>query len=593
MLGYICKYAPIEVFESMGVEMKRIDPQVTNFTQADMKMHPNICSFAKGVLEDVMAGGYEGVILTTCCDSIRRLYDVLKQELPDRFIYILDTPRITKDAGIALYEGRIRKMIEAYEAFSGKTFEEEKLANILRKKKKEQSISLGESGCGEDAASEAGTGRRAFRRKNIGLIGARANESIVQILQEKNANLAFDLTCTGLKRKYLLEPEQVLTGYTRGLLSQFPCMRMEAASGRDELIERYAGSVDGVIYHTVQFCDNYSYEYAWLKKRLDRPMLALETDYTKQSYGQILTRIEAFLESLGQPPESAKREMSRQQDGAAQEGERTQGKENSGNMYVMGIDSGSTSTNAVIMDGDRKIVASAVVRTGAKSGESAQRILDEVLSEAGLKREDISWIVSTGYGRVSIPFADENVTEISCHGRGAHYFNPAVRTILDIGGQDSKAIRLNEKGEVADFVMNDKCAAGTGRFLEMIARSLEVDVDELGSIALQSKEDIEITSMCSVFAESEVISLIANNREKTDIANGICRAVANKSYSLLKRVGLEAEFMMTGGVAKNAGVVRAVEEKLGTKLYICPEPEIVGAAGAALYALDKVDRFLS
>ena len=593
MLGYICKYAPIEVFESMGVEMKRIDPQVTNFTQADMKMHPNICSFAKGVLEDVMAGGYEGVILTTCCDSIRRLYDVLKQELPDRFIYILDTPRITKDAGITLYEGRIRKMIEAYEAFSGKTFEEEKLADILRKKKKEQSISLGESGCGEDAASEAGTGRRAFRRKNIGLIGARANESIVQILQEKNANLAFDLTCTGLKRKYLLEPEQVLTGYTRGLLSQFPCMRMEAASGRDELIERYAGSVDGVIYHTVQFCDNYSYEYAWLKKRLDRPMLALETDYTKQSYGQILTRIEAFLESLGQPPESAKREMSRQQDGAAQEGERTQGKENSGNMYVMGIDSGSTSTNAVIMNGDRKIVASAVVRTGAKSGESAQRILDEVLSEAGLKREDISWIVSTGYGRVSIPFADENVTEISCHGRGAHYFNPAVRTILDIGGQDSKAIRLNEKGEVADFVMNDKCAAGTGRFLEMIARSLEVDVDELGSIALQSKEDIEITSMCSVFAESEVISLIANNREKTDIANGICRAVANKSYSLLKRVGLEAEFMMTGGVAKNAGVVRAVEEKLGTKLYICPEPEIVGAAGAALYALDKVDRFLS
>ncbi len=593
MLGYICKYAPIEVFESMGVEMKRIDPQVTNFTQADMKMHPNICSFAKGVLEDVMAGGYEGVILTTCCDSIRRLYDVLKQELPDRFIYILDTPRITKDAGIALYEGRIRKMIEAYEAFSGKTFEEEKLANILRKKKKEQSISLGESGCGEDAASEAGTGRRAFRRKNIGLIGARANESIVQILQEKNANLAFDLTCTGLKRKYLLEPEQVLTGYTRGLLSQFPCMRMEAASGRDELIERYAGSVDGVIYHTVQFCDNYSYEYAWLKKRLDRPMLALETDYTKQSYGQILTRIEAFLESLGQAPERTKRETSRQQDGAAQEGERTQGKENSGNMYVMGIDSGSTSTNAVIMDGDHKIVASAVVRTGAKSGESAQRILDEVLSEAGLKREDISWIVSTGYGRVSIPFADENVTEISCHGRGAHYFNPAVRTILDIGGQDSKAIRLNEKGEVADFVMNDKCAAGTGRFLEMIARSLEVDVDELGSIALQSKEDIEITSMCSVFAESEVISLIANNREKTDIANGICRAVANKSYSLLKRVGLEAEFMMTGGVAKNAGVVRAVEEKLGTKLYICPEPEIVGAAGAALYALDKVDRFSS
>lgn len=554
MLGYICKYAPIEAFQSMGVEMKRIEPEVTNFTQADMKMHPNICSFAKGVLEDVLAGDYEGIILTTCCDSIRRLYDVLKEELPDKFIYILDTPRITKDAGITLYEGRIRKMIQAYEAFAGKTFEEEKLAEILETKQKEQSISLKE------------------HVLNIGIVGARANASIARILEERGANVAFDITCTGLRRKYLLEPDQVLTGYTRGLLSQFPCMRMEAAAGRDELIEKYARSVDGIIYHTVQFCDNYSYEYAWLKKVLDAPMLQLETDYTKQSYGQVLTRIEAFLESLDSGKEKRR---------PAPKGEKK-------DMYVMGIDSGSTSTNAVIMDGERNIVASSVVRTGAKSGESAQRILGEILEKAGLKREDISWIVSTGYGRVSIDFADENVTEISCHGRGAHYFNPSVRTILDIGGQDSKAIHLNEAGEVTDFVMNDKCAAGTGRFLEMIARTLEIDVDELGPEALRSTEDIEITSMCSVFAESEVISLIANNKEKADIANGVCRAIAGKAYSLLKRVGMEETFMMTGGVAKNPGVVRAVEEKIQSRLYICPEPEIVGAAGAALYALDKM-----
>ena len=550
MLGYICKYAPIEVFRSMGVEMKRIEPEVANFTQADMKMHPNICSFAKGVLEDVLAGDYEGVILTTCCDSIRRLYDVLTEELPDRFIYILDTPRITKDAGVTLYEKRIWKMIRAYEAFSGKHFEEEKLAELLKTRQKEQAISLKEHAL------------------NIGIVGARANENIARILEEKGANVAFDITCTGLRRKYLLEPDQVMTGYTRGLLSQFPCMRMEAAAGRDELIEKYARSVDGIIYHTVQFCDNYSYEYAWLKKVLDAPMLQLETDYTKQSYGQVLTRIEAFLESLDSGKEKRR---------PAPKGEKK-------DMYVMGIDSGSTSTNAVIMDGERNIVASSVVRTGAKSGESARRILGEILEKAGLKREDISWIVSTGYGRVSIDFADENVTEISCHGRGAHYFNPSVRTILDIGGQDSKAIHLNEAGEVTDFVMNDKCAAGTGRFLEMIARTLE----DLGPEALRSTEDIEITSMCSVFAESEVISLIANNKEKADIANGVCRAIAGKAYSLLKRVGMEETFMMTGGVAKNPGVVRAVEEKIQSRLYICPEPEIVGAAGAALYALDKM-----
>lgn len=552
MLGYICKYAPVEVFESMGVQMERIEPDVTNFNQAEIRMHPNICSFAKGVLEEVMSGGYEGVILTTCCDSIRRLYDVLRQEFPEKFIYMLDTPRITKDAGITLYEQRMKEMIRAYEEFSGRVFEEEKFCEYLKGKEEEQQLSVKNGAV------------------NIGIIGARANESIQTILKENGANVAFDLTCTGLSRKLLVDESDVMEGYTRGLLSQFPCMRMEQAANRDELIRRYVGSVDGIIYHTVQFCDNYAYEYAWLKDWLERPMLLLETDYTRQSSGQIRTRIEAFLESLA--PEKGRAEKRRKGDGA---------------MYVMGIDSGSTSTNAVIMDQDRKIRAFSVVRTGAKSGVSADRVLQEVLKKAGLVREDISWIVSTGYGRVSIEFADENVTEISCHGKGAHYFNPKIRTILDIGGQDSKAIRLSDTGEVKDFVMNDKCAAGTGRFLEMIARTLEVSLDELGAIALTSKEKIEITSMCSVFAESEVISLIANNKEKADIADGVCHAIANKAFGLLRRVGMEPEFMMTGGVAKNPGVVRAVEEKIGSKLYICEEPEIVGAAGAALYALEK------
>ena len=553
MLGYICKYAPVEIFESMGVEMKRIEPNVTNFNQAEIRMHPNICSFAKGVLEEMMSGEYEGVILTTCCDSIRRLYDVLREEFPDKFIYMLDTPRITKDAGITLYEQRILDMIHEYEDFSGKTFSEEGFLNYIRGLQEQQQYAVKD------------------HTLNIGIIGARANESIKKILKENNANVAFDLTCTGLGRKILVDENELLTAYTRGLLSQFPCMRMEQAANRDELIRRSAGSVDGIIYHTVQFCDNYAYEYAWLKDWLDRPMLLLETDYTRQSSGQIRTRIEAFLESLR--PESSQPEKQKKGDKA---------------MYVIGIDSGSTSTNAVVMDQDRKIRAFSVVRTGAKSGVSADRALKEVLEKAGLTREDISLIVSTGYGRVSIEFADENVTEISCHGKGAHYFNPKIRTILDIGGQDSKAIRLNENGEVKDFVMNDKCAAGTGRFLEMIARTLEVSLDELGAIALTSKEKIEITSMCSVFAESEVISLIANNKEKADIADGVCHAIANKAFGLLRRVGMEPEFMMTGGVAKNPGVVRAVEEKIGSKLYICEEPEIVGATGAALYALERV-----
>lgn len=256
--------------------------------------------------------------------------------------------------------------------------------------------------------------------------------------------------------------------------------------------------------------------------------------------------------------------------------------------YVLGIDSGSTSTNAVIMDGNKKIIAKGSVRTGAKTSGSAEKILEDILKTAGLKREDLSMIVSTGYGRVSIPFADMNVTEISCHGRGARYFDPDVRTILDIGGQDSKAIRLNADGEVTDFVMNDKCAAGTGRFLEAMARTLEMDISELGPISLKSTENVTISSMCTVFAESEVISLIAQNREKADIANGVHEAISGKAMSLLRRVGLEPGYMMTGGVAKNVGVIHCLEEKLGSPLFICDDPEIVGATGAALYALDKI-----
>ena len=526
MLGYICKYAPVEIFESMGVEMSRIEPDVTNFNQAEIRMHPNICSFAKGVLEEMMSKDYEGVILTTCCDSIRRLYDVLREEFPEKFIYMLDTPCITKDAGVTLYEQRIRAMIREYEAFSGKTFREDTFRSYLEGLREEQQYAVKD------------------HTVNIGIIGARANDSIKKILKENHANVAFDLTCTGLGRKILVEEKELLTGYTRGLLSQFPCMRMEQAANRDELIRRSAGSVDGIIYHTVQFCDNYAYEYAWIREWMDRPLLLLETDYTRQSSGQIRTRIEAFLESLN--PERGRTEKQRKGDGT---------------MYVIGIDSGSTSTNAVVMDQDKKIKAFSVVRTGAKSGVSADRALHEVLEKAGLAREDISLIVSTGYGRVSIEFADENVTEISCHGKGAHYFNPSIRTILDIGGQDSKAIRLNENGEVKDFVMNDKCAAGTGRFLEMIARTLEVSLDELGKIALTSTEKIEITSMCSVFAESEVISLIANNKEKADIADGVCHAIANKAFGLLRRVGMEPDFMMTGGVAKNPGSGREDRRK--------------------------------
>lgn len=569
MLGYVCKYTPMELFESMGTDIKRLTPSVTDFNHADTLMHANICSYTKAVLEEVMEQDYDGVILTTCCDSIRRLYDTLKNQFPDKFFFLLDIPRKVNDFAVTLYEKQLREMLSAYEAFSGKKFDEQKFLSMMLNK-----AALTKAEAKKNAAEI--TTDVSKTSVNIGIMGARCNNEIRELLTSHQANILFDLTCTGISRDFTVAKENVLNSYAAALLNQIPCMRMLKAASRETLLDGFTDRLDGIVYHTVKFCDSYSYEYADFKQRLNLPFLLVETDSTKQCAGQIRTRVEAFVEEL------------KVKKGYSLTGQNKKSIRKGDTLYTLGIDSGSTSTNAVILDENKNIRAFSVVRTGAKSSQSADAALEDVLKKAGLTQEDISIIVSTGYGRVSIPFADKTVTEISCHGKGAHFLFPDVHTILDIGGQDSKAIRLNDNGEVVDFVMNDKCAAGTGRFLEMMARSLEISLDELGPVSLQSKEDIEISSMCSVFAESEVISLIAQNKEIADIAHGIHKAIAGKAMSLLKRVGLNGGFMMTGGVAKNPGVVAVLEEQLGEKLNIYEEPEIVGALGAALYGVEEM-----
>lgn len=206
----------------------------------------------------------------------------------------------------------------------------------------------------------------------------------------------------------------------------------------------------------------------------------------------------------------------------------------------------------------------------------------------GLTREDIDALVTTGYGRTAIESGDKSITEITCHARGAHYLNPDVRTVIDIGGQDSKVIRLDETGAVVNFVMNDKCAAGTGRFLEMMARTMEMDLDQMSVTGLDYQEDITISSMCTVFAESEVVSLIAQNKAPDDIVHGLNKAVAAKTAALVQRVGGEEKYMMTGGVSKNQGLVQTLEEKLSAKLVISENAQLCGALGAALYAADMI-----
>ena len=249
--------------------------------------------------------------------------------------------------------------------------------------------------------------------------------------------------------------------------------------------------------------------------------------------------------------------------------------------YSIGIDSGSTATKGILL-ADGVITRRFLVPTPFRPATAITEAW-ETLRE-GL--ETTPFLTLTGYGRQLVDFADKQVTEISCHGLGARFLAPATRAVIDIGGQDSKVIRLNEDGSVKNFVMNDKCAAGTGRFLEMMAKTMEMSLDELSQVGLSYQEDITISSMCTVFAESEVVSLIAQNKHTDDIVHGLNKAVAAKTASLVKRVGGEEAYMMTGGVAQNKGLVKTLEERLGTSLVISPKSQLCGALGAALFAAD-------
>lgn len=252
-------------------------------------------------------------------------------------------------------------------------------------------------------------------------------------------------------------------------------------------------------------------------------------------------------------------------------------------IYI-GIDSGSTSTNVAAIDGRGSLAAWSIVRTGARAATAAENALKDVKSQLGPRAALIAKIVGTGYGREFISFADSTKTEISCHAHGAHFADPAARTVIDIGGQDSKIICLDEDGNVMNFVMNDKCAAGTGRFLEMMAHTLEIDMPSMGEEGLHWKKDLTISSTCTVFAESEVVGLIAENTDTGDIIHALNKSVASRTCGMVKRVRGEGPFMMTGGVAKNAGVAKEIERRLGEPLRIMEHPDLIGAIGAALFA---------
>ena len=560
MIYYVCKYAPIELFKAFGQECAVLEEMPENFDRSDKIAHANLCGFGKSVIQAVLEGKVEELILVNCCDSMRRVYDIVKSTGKCKFLYMLDLPHEDNECENEKFAEALIKLRGAYEKYSGRPFNRDLFIRSFAQPEEE-------------------------KKPYIGLLGVHVSSILEHTIRE-NMNMDVEnMTCSA-GRKLVILPEHIenmdektmFLAYAESILGQMPCYRMNNSTRRNQLF--LDPKLKGIIYHTIKFCDYYGFEYASIKKNVKVPLLKIETDFTSQSAGQLLTRIQAFAETV---------EGSDDMDPAKGISEEAKQKMKSGVYYVAGIDSGSTSTDVVILDQDGKIKSTMIIPTGGGAMMSAEKSLEKAVEKAGIDKDDIVRIVTTGYGRAYIDSGDDSITEITCHAKGAHYLNPNVRTVIDIGGQDIKAISIDENGAVKNFLMNDKCAAGTGRFLEMMARTLGLSLEEMSTKGLEWKKNIVISSMCTVFAESEVVSLVAQNKNVADIIHGLNMSVASKVGALAARLGQNnpGEYMMTGGVAKNKGITNALEEKLGAKLYICDEAQLCGALGAALFAYEK------
>jgi predicted CoA-substrate-specific enzyme activase len=259
-------------------------------------------------------------------------------------------------------------------------------------------------------------------------------------------------------------------------------------------------------------------------------------------------------------------------------------------MIVAGCDVGSLTTKAVILNNTR-VISHALIPSSFNPEKSASEVMDRALSAAGLTMKDIGFCVGTGYGRDRIPFVGKAISEIACHAKGAHWLLQSVRTIIDVGGQDCKAIRLDEKGNIVRFITNDKCASGTGRFLEVMAKLLGLELDDLGKLSAQARNPISLAATCTAWAQAEVIMHLNSNTSKADLASGINQAMAARVAILAKTVGVQKDVCMTGGVAKNAGVLEAMEKQLGVPLRrLRVDPQVMGALGAAVFAKDMAGK---
>ncbi|MCF0248134.1 MAG: 2-hydroxyacyl-CoA dehydratase, partial [Synergistes sp.] len=410
MMYYVCKYTPLELLAGFGLPSMRLEPLSDDFETADRLGHANLCGYGKGVLEAAFKEDVRELILVNCCDVIRRVYDILKEKKKMEFLFFLDLPHKHGKADIKYFARELGRLKDACTRYTGRTFELQPFWKMWKEE----------------------IGGLTHAVPYVSLLGAHIHPSAFEKIKTHFSPVPVkDDTCGGNRRlgKAPTELEEhmsvscrycevqtdydPLPAYAEALLLQTPCMRMSDRGGRSSL----GKNASGLIYHTMKFCDYFSFEYAERKKYEKIPILKIETSGSAHNAGQLSTRLEAFAESLHLRSDRM--------------GDMKSGR------YAVGIDSGSTATKVVIMNEQKEIVGRSIVHTGSGAAASAERALQQALGQHGIAETEISRVVTTGYGREFIDKGDASVTEITCHAKGAYFLDPSVRTVIDIGGQDS------------------------------------------------------------------------------------------------------------------------------------------------------------
>lgn len=546
---HVCKYTPTELLTALGGQCALLDEAPENFDLSDQVAHPNLCGFGKSVIQSAMAGHVKELVLVNCCDTIRSAYDILKEFGNLDFLYLLDILHSQESCSVQHARDQLLDLAEAYGAYKGTQFD--RAAFFAAFQPKPQSPG-----------------------PHIAVLGAKMGTHLFSLVEETMPLPAVNQTCAA--NRWVAPPEDegdlptLLEAYARNLLGQLPCMRMTDHTARRALYN--TPGLEGVVYHTLQFCDYYGFEYAGLRSQLPVPLLKIESDGTTQSREQLRTRLEAFAEGFAAP----------------QKGDTPMPSHG----YFAGIDSGSATTDVVILDQDKTIVAKVILPTGAGASNGAQRALEEALQQAGLTQADLTATVTTGYGRGVIQAGDKSITEITCHAKGAHFLYPQVRTVIDIGGQDSKVILLDPSGgQVKDFLMNDKCAAGTGRFLEMTMSRVGSDIASIDTF-VEGAEPVTINSMCAVFAESEIIGLLAQETPPGSIALGCIYSICRRTAIFAQKLAPEhPKVFFSGGLAQSQVVREVLARYLGVESVTAhPLCQYNGAIGAAVLGWKRINR---